>query len=51
MNVKALAVRVHWVEHEGKVSGLAIYWEDAKSTYMKAVGCRGGRGLKERHVW
>lgn len=53
MTVEALAVRVHWVEHEGKVSasGLAIYWENAKSTYMKAMGCRGGGGLKERRVW
>jgi hypothetical protein len=51
MNVKALVVRVHQVEHKGKVSSLAIYWEDTKSTYMKAMGCRGSRGLKERCVW
>ena len=35
MSVEVLAVRVHQVGNEGKVSGLAMYWEDAKPTYMK----------------
>jgi hypothetical protein len=50
MSVEALAVRVHRVGHKGKFSGLAIYWEDAKSMYMRTMGCRGGGDLKERRV-
>jgi len=28
-----LAVRAHWSGMQGKVSGLDIYWEEAKSMY------------------